>query len=262
MYSESEDFKEKQTAYSDMMSLLGHLNCSQSISRALEIGGSGGLLSGLLCNTGIKVICTDVVNAQVQYGGEFPRLLKEKFQRNGLDLDLSSIEFHTGDAQDLIYGDEKFDFVFSLNAFEHIPNPLKAINEAYRVLRPGGAFYASFDPIWTADSGSHFIHYTNEPWLHLLTDENDFRGKMISAGATVWEANEFPSAMNKFPASFYKTQVKQHLSALFTKNEMTEWRGCVSSAHTEHANRFRAAEKNGWNPSDLLIRGFRIIAVK
>jgi len=262
MYSESEDFKEKQAAYNDMMATIGHYNGQMSISIALEIGGSGGLLSGLLCNAGTKVICTDVVNLQVQYGGEFPRLLREKFQRNGLDLDLSKIEFHTADAQDLIYGNEKFDLVFSLNAFEHIPDPLTAIDEAYRVLRHGGVFYASFDPVWTADSGSHFMHYTTEPWLHLLTDEVGFRERMISAGAAAWEINEFPSAMNRLPASFYKTQVKQHLNALFTENEMSEWSGCVSSGDTEHANRFTAAEKNGWNPSDLLIRGFRIFAVK
>ena len=155
MYSGTEDFKEKKVAYSTMMTVARRYLDERNLNLALEIGGSGGLLAGLLCNAGTRVICTDVVNVQVKYNGEFPKLLKEKFPRN--DLDLGKIEFHTMDAQHLIYGDEKFDFVFSLNALEHIPDLIKAINEVWRVLRPGGIFYASFDPIWTADSGSHFF---------------------------------------------------------------------------------------------------------
>jgi SAM-dependent methyltransferase len=157
-------------------SLCGHDQISAS-KLALEIGGSGGLLAGIVSNAGPRVICTDIVDTQVAYNGEFPRLTKEKFERNGLKLDLGKVEFHQADAQNLLYADGKFDIVYSLNAFEHIPDPLIAISEVARVLRKGGIFFASFDPVWTADSGSHFIEYVQEPWLHLLLNHNDYRKK-------------------------------------------------------------------------------------
>lgn len=122
MYSEEEDFREKQGAYTRMATALNHM-CGQDVINecklALEIGGSGGLLAGMVSKAGPKVICTDIVDVQVKYNGEFPRLLKEKFERNGFVLDLGKIEFHTIDAQCLIYGNDKFDLVFSLNALEH-----------------------------------------------------------------------------------------------------------------------------------------------
>lgn len=265
MYSESEDFKEKQDAYAHMSAALNQF-CSEEIIKnsrmALEIGGSGGLLAGMVSNAGPRVICTDIIDVQVKYNGEFPRRLKEKFERNGFELDLGKIEFHTADAQDLLYGNEKFDLVFSLNAFEHIPDPIKAINEIARVLRKDGVFYASFDPVWTADSGSHFMHYVKEPWLHLLLNDGEFRERMRQVGAAEWEINEYPIAMNRRPAGFYKTEVRKVLEALFSKSSVCEWSGCISPDDLNHVNRSTAAERHGWEPEDLLIRGFQIVAVK
>lgn len=47
----------------------------------------------------------------------------------------------TGDAENLLFKDETFDFVFSYHALEHIPNPKKAIKEIHRVLKKGGGFW-------------------------------------------------------------------------------------------------------------------------
>ncbi|HMW17278.1 MAG TPA: class I SAM-dependent methyltransferase [Accumulibacter sp.] len=262
MYSEENDFIEKSAACKSLLTSISPYFENKDISLALELGGEGGVLSGLLTQTFNRGICTDIVNVNSHYGGEFAKLLREKFKRNGFDLDLGKIEFHTADAQNLIYGNEKFDLVFSLNAFEHIPDPLKAIDEAHRVLRPKGVFYASFDPVWSADSGNHFMNYVNEPWLHLLVSDKEFRKKMASAGAAEWEVRQYPQQMNRLPARFYKTQFKQRLTSLFSIVEMEEWSGCVSEEYVEHINRRKAAEKNGWNPSELLIRGFKFVAVK
>lgn len=265
MYSESEDFKEKQDAYVRMSTALSQF-CGEEIINycklALEIGGSGGLLAGIVSNAGPRVICTDIVDVQVKYNGEFPRRLKDKFERNGFKLDLGKIEFHIADAQDLLYGNEKFDLVFSLNAFEHIPDPIKAFDEIGRVLRKGGILYASFDPVWTADSGSHFMQYVKEPWLHLLLDDDEFRERMRQGGAADWEIDEYPHVMNRHPAWYYKTEVRKALEALFSRNSICDWSGCVSADDINHVNRSTAAQKLGCEPDDLLIRGFQIVAVK
>lgn len=263
-YSESQDFDEKQAICTRMVEALSQFTGAQlsDYPLALEIGGSGGLLAGLVSNAGPKVICTDLTDVQMTYNGEFPRLLKEKFLRNGFDFSFNKVEFHTADAQDLPYRDEKFDLVFSLNAFEHIPDPIKALNEIGRVLRKGGVFWASFDPVWTADSGSHFFQYVNEPWLHLLVDDNEFRERMRLGGAAVWEVNEYPHAMNGLPARFFETEFRSSLESIFSITQVNSFSGCVSADHIKHPNHLRAAEKMGWELEELLIRGFQVIAIK
>lgn len=47
----------------------------------------------------------------------------------------------TGDAENLLFKNETFDFVFSYHALEHIQNPKKALKEIHRVLKKGGGFW-------------------------------------------------------------------------------------------------------------------------
>lgn len=267
MYSEEEDFIEKETVYSDMA-----LRISRFIGRdwadlvngglALEIGGSGGLLAGMISKNAGRVICTDVVDLQLKYDGQFLKLLKEKFERNGRSLDLGKIEFQVADAQSLNYRDNLFDLVFTQNALEHIPDPLAAIKEAFRVLKPGGIFYATFDPVWTADSGSHFLEFVKDPWLHILLTDDEFCERMRDGGAQDWQLASYRTDMNRLPSSFYRQQIPLLLRACAQKFEFEDWSGCTDSSFVNHKNRTKAALKLNCNPDDLLIRGFRILAVK
>lgn len=267
MYSEDADFIEKETVYSDMA-----FRISRFIGRdwtkfvkgrlALEIGGSGALLAGIFSNIMEHVICTDIVDMQLKYDGQFPKLLKEKFERNGRSINLEKIEFQVADAQSLNYRDNLFDFVFTQNTLEHIPDPLVAIREAFRVLKPSGVFYATFDPVWTADSGSHFLEYVKDPWLHILLNDDEFCGRMRDGGAQDWQLASYRTDMNRLPSSFYRQQIPLLLQACAQKFEFEDWRGCTDSSFVNHENRTKAAKKLNCDPVDLLIRGFRILAIK
>jgi SAM-dependent methyltransferase len=50
----------------------------------------------------------------------------------------SRLEFQTMDAESLDFGSESFDAAVSLYALRHFPNPLRAVQELFRVLKPGG----------------------------------------------------------------------------------------------------------------------------
>lgn len=98
----------------------------------------------------------------------------------------------------------RFDAIFSIAAFEHISNLGYALERMYRALRPGGALFTMFSPIWSAFDGHHLPDITDErgrvfgfgrspipPWGHLtmrppqmyrfLLDHTDARtaGEMV-----------------------------------------------------------------------------------
>ncbi len=60
-----------------------------------------------------------------------------KAEKLGLD---KRIQFTQMDAENLLFESETFDTVVSLYALLHFPNPLTALKEIYRVMRPGGKF--------------------------------------------------------------------------------------------------------------------------
>lgn len=58
------------------------------------------------------------------------------------------------DASRLAFNDASFDFVYSFDVFEHLPDPAAVLKESQRVLRPGGLF-AAYIHLYTCDSGHH-----------------------------------------------------------------------------------------------------------
>ena len=48
------------------------------------------------------------------------------------------IDFKEGDASNMPFGNESFDFIVCTAAFKNFTKPIKALNEMYRVLKPNG----------------------------------------------------------------------------------------------------------------------------
>jgi SAM-dependent methyltransferase len=59
------------------------------------------------------------------------------------------------DARHLPFGSACMSSVFSVATLEHIFDLEVALAESYRVLAPGGLFYADFGPIWSCSVGHH-----------------------------------------------------------------------------------------------------------
>ncbi len=61
----------------------------------------------------------------------------------------------------LDYPDNTFDFVFSKSVIEHLREPEKLLNEAYRVLKPGGKFLV-MTPSWMHTyAGAFYLDHTH-----------------------------------------------------------------------------------------------------
>ena len=61
----------------------------------------------------------------------------ERAQEAGLATD---VQFQVADALDMPFADDTFDFVWSMESGEHMPDKEKFLHECYRVLKPGGTF--------------------------------------------------------------------------------------------------------------------------
>ena len=96
-------------------------------ARVLEIApGPGYLAIELVRLTGCRLVGVDISHT-------FVRIASENTRKAGLRID-----FEQGDAADLPFPAEQFDFIVCRAAFKNFARPLAALDEMYRVLNDGG----------------------------------------------------------------------------------------------------------------------------
>lgn len=263
MYSEIDDFKQHEKEFEEFIKACNRGNISLPPEMiTLDVGAGQGMHAGFLAKIFRKVYCCDIVNYSSLYDGEFYKLLAEKYERNGHSLPLEKLHFIDCDCMNLIFKDNLFDFVISFNTFEHIADPLKTLREIVRVTKPGGYIYITFDPVWSADSGSHFPHRVKDPWAHLLLAEEDFIDEMIKFGSDSYEIQEFRTAINKIPPEKFK----DFFCAVIDENRLeviedVNWSGVTNEKHYNHPN-FKLLLNKGYKQEQLLLRGIRYILRK
>jgi len=94
--------------------------------RILEVAPGPGFLGIELARRGYAVSAVDISQS-------FVRIVGENACRAGVAIDVRH-----GDAAALPFGDAQFDFVVCTAAFKNFTNPVGALNEMRRVLKPGG----------------------------------------------------------------------------------------------------------------------------
>lgn len=75
---------------------------------------------------------------------------------------------------ELDFPDRCFDLVISANVIEHVPDPAKFIQEASRVLKPGGVCYMEAAPVWNGPRGHHVMECMvaeSCPWESRFIDD-------------------------------------------------------------------------------------------
>lgn len=105
----------------------------------------------------------------VDISKEVVKLAKKNFKKK-----VGKQNFKVGDIRELPFKDQTFDAVFSFGTIEHIRENQKSVDEAYRVLKPGGIFITGVNnklDMW----GSYFVNeYTNKLFKHITSYEPSF----------------------------------------------------------------------------------------
>ena len=92
-----------------------------------DLGAGEGLISQLLARNAKQVWCIDNSPRMIEVGTELAR-------KN----DLANLAYKLGDIEQVPLPDESVDLAILSQALHHARHPQKAVDEAHRILRPGG----------------------------------------------------------------------------------------------------------------------------
>ena len=224
----------------------------------LDIGGGHGMHAGFLSNHFARVYCVDIIDYTSLYDGTFFKGLRDVHVGHGYTISLANIQFVESDAMSMLFKDGLFDCCFCVNAFEHIPDPRKALHEIIRVLKPGGYAYISFDPIWTADTGGHFFHSVAEPWAHLILPDDQFVERMVQNGASESEVGAYRTAMNRWRFAQFRSAFNDVADMVLFSDQ---YHGYLDEKHVDHPN-YRVALSQGYSKEELSMRRVRFLIRK
>jgi ubiquinone/menaquinone biosynthesis C-methylase UbiE len=100
----------------------------QDGSSVLEVAPGPGYLAIELAKLGtFRIIGLDISK-------DFVEIARRNAKEAGVE-----VEFRQGNVSDIPFPDNTFDFIICTAAFKNFKEPLRALNQMYRVLRPGGA---------------------------------------------------------------------------------------------------------------------------
>ena len=123
----------------------------------LDIAVGTGWTTENLIRAGAQVTAIDLTPQAIA-------LTKRRLEINHLSATATVV----ADAQNLPFPDQSFDFVLAFGCLMHMPNTIKAVQEIYRVLKPGGRAAAMM-------YYKHSLHW----WYYIFFAKGIVRGKLF-----------------------------------------------------------------------------------
>lgn len=133
---------------------------------------------------------------------------------------IKRVTFVMADAGALPLKDRSIDIVTSMNAFEHVPQPQAALQEAGRVLRDQGILWLQFFPLFYSRFGAHLWDYLHVPWAHVWASPR----AVTEAYRTIIET-QTPRLLREFAGQYDEQDIKSFLTVqikqFMTLNRLT-----------------------------------------
>jgi len=225
---------------------------------ALDLCSGAGIHSGFLSLHCSHVFGVDLLDYELAWNGMFKYQLRDLFKKHNVAIDITKMQFIKMDAQNLLFKDNLFDFVWCVNAFEHIPDPEKALDEIYRVLKPEGIAWIQFDPVYYCDTGSHMFDFLPEPWGHLMYQPEEYAEKLRAVGTPQEMVNDFLYGLNRKPKKYFIDLFNQKNT--FKVLSCHEWSGLTKDEFRQHPN--YSLLKSRYSEEDLFFRGAHFLIKK
>jgi ubiquinone/menaquinone biosynthesis C-methylase UbiE len=159
----------------------GYRTCAQSVvdrlapgSSVLEVAPGPGYLAIEIAKRGnYRVVGLDISHS-------FVRIASENARREGV-----AIEFRQGDAAHMPFPDESFDFAVCRAAFKNFSDPVGALDEIHRVLKPGGkaSIYDLRKDASLAEIDAE-VRGMGLSWLNRLLTKGAFRFMLLKTAYT------------------------------------------------------------------------------
>jgi SAM-dependent methyltransferase len=191
--------------------------------KVLDVGSGNGYVLSKYAAEGAEVFGIDITEAGIN-------LCRKRFEYLGLNGD-----FRVADAQEIPFPDKTFDCVCSMGVLHHVPNTQKALDEIYRVLKPGGRLIVMF---YHRNSAKYQLLYRVWSWVTGKSMQqlvNEFDGVGNPKGS-VFSKLQLGAMLGKF------IDIKMHVGYLATSDII------LRGARYLPANLFKPlAPLIGWN---------------
>jgi len=222
-------------AQARLKELIGRTNIARG-QRALDIGCGEGSVTAALAWRGVRTQGIDLVDQTTPLARKSPA------------------QFTQTDAHNTGLPGASFDLVYSFDTLEHVDDPTKVFDEAFRLLAPGGRFYASFGPLYHSPHGAHQWMSVDVPYAHLLFD-----AELLDATAARVGQRPMVKELNCWSLAKWRSLVAHMGTKLKLEVAIEKY----NTAHTQLVSLFPAQFKRRVTHFDeLIVRSIEVMGTK
>jgi ubiquinone/menaquinone biosynthesis C-methylase UbiE len=161
-------------------------------SRVLEVAPGPGFLSIEMARRSLHVTALDISRT-------FVEIARENALREGVEVD-----FRLGNASEMPFESASFDFAVCRAAFKNFSEPVKALREMHRVLRPGGwALVIDLSRDVPMSAIQEYVERTGMSWFSRWMTRLTFRFMLLKRAYTKTDLERMLAA-----TAFTRTEIR------------------------------------------------------